>query len=56
MATMQTAHAGGLSTASLSASGNLALSNAKKAKEDEFYTQLCDIENELKHDKSQLGL
>src|SRR5579871_717638 len=39
---------------SLSASGNLALSNAKKAKQDEFYTQLCDIENELKHYKSQL--
>jgi hypothetical protein len=35
-------------------SGNLGLSNAKKAKQDEFYTQLCDIENELKHYKSQL--
>lgn len=28
------------------------LSNAKKAKNDEFYTQLSDIENELKHYKS----
>ena len=44
---------GGRSTAS-AASGNLALSNAKKARQDEFYTQLCDIENELKHYKSQL--
>lgn len=33
---------------------NLALSNAKKAKQDEFYTQLSDIENELKHYKVQL--
>lgn len=41
-------------SASLPASGNLALSNAKKAKQDEFYTQLGDIENELKHYKSQL--
>ncbi len=39
---------------SLSASGNLALSNAKKAKQDEFYTQLGDIENELKYYKSQM--
>lgn len=38
----------------LSASGNIGLSNAKKAKQDEFYTQLGDIENELKHYKSQL--
>lgn len=35
-------------------SRNLALSHAKKAKQDEFYTQLVDIENELKHYKSQL--
>jgi hypothetical protein len=41
-------------TVSLSASGNLALSNAKKAKQDEFYTQLGDIEKELKYFKSQL--
>lgn len=41
-------------TVSLSASGNLALSNAKKAKQDEFYTQLGDIEKELKYYKSQL--
>ena len=27
------------------------LDNAKKNKKDEFYTQLCDIENELKHYK-----
>jgi len=30
---------------------NKTLSNAKKAKKDEFYTQLVDIENELKHYK-----
>jgi hypothetical protein len=36
------------------ASGNQALSNAKKAKQDEFYTQLGDIANELKHYKAQL--
>lgn len=35
-------------------SGNLGLSKAKQAKQDEFYTQLGDIENELKHYKSQL--
>lgn len=29
--------------------GNLALSQARSAKQDEFYTQLSDIENELKH-------
>ncbi len=40
--------------ANQSASGNLALSNAKKAKQDEFYTQLGDIEIELKYYKSQL--
>ena len=55
MATTEAAHAGALSNISLSASGNVALSNAKKAKQDEFYTQLCDIENELKHYKSQLN-
>ena len=31
--------------------GNKALSAANKAKQDEFYTQLVDIENELKHYK-----
>jgi hypothetical protein len=31
--------------------GNKSLSNAKKAKKDEFYTQLSDIENELRHYK-----
>lgn len=41
-------------TKSQAASGNVGLSNAKKAKQDEFYTQLGDIENELKHYKSQL--
>ncbi|MBD8003450.1 adenine-specific methyltransferase EcoRI family protein, partial [Phocaeicola faecium] len=30
-------------------SGNAALNRANKAKEDEFYTQLSDIESELKH-------
>ena len=34
--------------------GNLALSRAKSAKQDEFYTQLGDISNELKHYKAQL--
>ena len=31
--------------------GNAGLSNANKAKKDEFYTQLSDIELELKHYK-----
>lgn len=35
-------------------SGNRALSSAKSAKQDEFYTQLVDIENELKHYRAQL--
>jgi len=30
---------------------NKNLTSAKKAKKDEFYTQLCDIENELRHYK-----
>lgn len=30
------------------------LSNARSAKQDEFYTQLADISNELKHYKAQL--
>ena len=34
--------------------GNRNLNNAKKAKNDEFYTQLSDIENELKHYKNHL--
>ena len=29
--------------------GNKQLGDAKKAKKDEFYTQLCDIERELRH-------
>lgn len=36
------------------AAGNSVLSNAKKAKQDEFYTQLEDISNELKHYKGLL--
>jgi hypothetical protein len=35
-------------------SGNKTLSKAKRAKQDEFYTQLVDIENELKHYRAQL--
>ena len=31
--------------------GNVMLQNAKSAKNDEFYTQLSDIENELIHYK-----
>ena len=34
---------------------NVSLSNAKRAKNDEFYTQLSDIENELKHYKSHFA-
>ncbi|MDR1498248.1 MAG: adenine-specific methyltransferase EcoRI family protein [Puniceicoccales bacterium] len=30
-------------------SANVTLQNAKRAKKDEFYTQLADIENELRH-------
>ncbi len=33
------------------ANNNKSLSNANKAKKDEFYTQLSDIENELRHYK-----
>lgn len=36
------------------ASGNRTLSKAKSAKQDEFYTQLVDIEKELKHYRTQL--
>jgi hypothetical protein len=36
-----------------SSAGNRNLRQAKKAKKDEFYTQLADIENELKHYKDQ---
>lgn len=35
-------------------SANRALANAKSAKQDEFYTQLVDIENELKHYRAHL--
>lgn len=34
---------------------NLSLRRAGGAKNDEFYTQLTDIQNELKHYKSQLA-
>lgn len=34
---------------------NVNLSNAKRAKNDEFYTQLSDIENELKHYKNHFA-
>jgi hypothetical protein len=34
--------------------GNSNLRNANKAKNDEFYTQLADIEKELRHYKDQL--
>jgi hypothetical protein len=36
------------------AANNRTLSNAKRAKQDEFYTQLADIANELKYYKDQL--
>ena len=42
------------SVSSSSVSGNKALSKAKSAKQDEFYTQLSDIENELRHYRDQL--
>ena len=38
--------------ATSSVSGNRTLANAKRAKQDEFYTQLNDISNELKHYKA----
>jgi hypothetical protein len=34
---------------------NRSLSKARDAKQDEFYTQLGDISNELKHYKAQLS-
>ncbi len=37
-----------------SSSGNQTLSKARSAKQDEFYTQLGDIEKELKHYRTQL--
>ncbi len=40
--------------ASVALPGNRTLSNAKNAKQDEFYTQLSDISNELKYYKAQL--
>jgi hypothetical protein len=38
----------------IDAPGNRTLSNARSAKQDEFYTQLVDIEKELKHYRVQL--
>lgn len=37
-----------------SATGNATLSKARTAKQDEFYTQLVDIDNELRHYREQL--
>ncbi|MBR0443726.1 MAG: modification methylase, partial [Clostridia bacterium] len=34
------------------AANNSLLNKANKAKKDEFYTQLADIENELRHYKA----
>ena len=34
---------------------NSALNKAAKAKQDEFYTQLSDIENELRHYRAFFG-
>lgn len=42
-------------TKSPTKSGNRSLSNARQAKQDEFYTQLSDISNELKYYKTQLA-
>lgn len=39
---------------SSSSSGNRSLFEARSAKQDEFYTQLNDISNELKYYKAQL--
>lgn len=39
---------------SAASSGNRLLSQARSAKQDEFYTQLSDIENELKHYRAHL--
>jgi len=36
--------------------GNRTLSQAKRAKQDEFYTQLPDIANELRHYKKRLDI
>lgn len=41
-------------TPTSSPSGNRTLASAKAAKQDEFYTQLSDISNELKHYKAHL--
>ncbi|MER9776284.1 adenine-specific methyltransferase EcoRI family protein [Mesorhizobium sp. M0220] len=44
----------GLKHPRISTSGNQLLSQAKTAKQDEFYTQLNDISNELRHYREQL--
>ena len=41
------------SQSSKSETGNRTLSKAKSAKQDEFYTQLVDIENELRHYRTE---
>ena len=41
-------------TRTASGAANTALSKAKSAKQDEFYTQLSDIETELRHYRDQL--
>lgn len=43
-----------MTTSSKPQASNRTLSKAKSAKQDEFYTQLNDISNELKHYKAQL--
>lgn len=40
--------------ATSSRSGNRTLSSARAAKQDEFYTQMADIANELKHYRAHL--
>jgi hypothetical protein len=40
--------------AGITSSGHLALRNGRKGKQDKFYTQLVDVDNELKHYKAQL--
>ena len=42
------------SNVTLATPGRRALASAKRAKQDEFYTQLTDISNELKHYRAQL--
>ena len=44
-------HRDGTEEDDMAKNGNKQLGRAKRAKEDEFYTQLSDIENELRHYK-----